>query len=205
MVLTGNDGGDCQNARLFVLVADKVILVDVGLARKADLVAVEAAPRQKLAVLGAGQGVVLATGNVGDSVLVERVNEDGAKNDGVVLASALADAGLAVVVQTPSPDLAISVDGEAVVLSTGDLLDLLGGEGHALRDEGGHLVALNDAAAELVLLATAPCQDVSLAVKGENVVGAGGEGFDVLQVADEGGVLLNLNFAAEAEDTIAGL
>lgn len=145
--------------------------------------AVEAAPGKEGAVVSAGERMVLTAVNISNLVVGEGVNDGRTQNDGVVLAGTVADARLGKVVQTPGPDFTVHIDGEAVVLAAGDLLDVVfSSETHALRNEGGQLVALEDAAAELVLLAAAPGEDVALGIEGEDVVGPCCEDLDVLEL-----------------------
>ena len=66
--LTWNDGWHGQNARVPPLVVEDVILVQ-GLRGETDLVVVDAAPRQELTVVGAGQRVMRPAGDVDNVVL----------------------------------------------------------------------------------------------------------------------------------------
>ena len=72
-------------------------------------------------------------------------------------------------------------------------------------NEGVHFGAFQDAAAELVLLARAPGKDLLFVVEGEDVVGAGDEGDDLLECGEESRTILDENVWLEAEDAFVRL
>lgn len=167
--------------------------------------AIQTSPGQELAVLGASKRVVLATSDLLDLVVLERLDNGGTQNNGVILASAHLNTSLGKVVQTPGPNGAILAKSKAVVGSASNAIDLVLGKTHALGDKGGKLVALDDTASKLVLLAAAPGDNDTLVVKSENVVGTGSKGRDVLQCGKVGGSLLDLDLVGETEDTVTRL
>lgn len=191
-VHTGLDSGLEQDTGVASLVVDGDILVQL-VKLEADLVTIDAAPGEELAVLSASQGVVLATINIGNVVVLEGGELGGSEDDGIILAGVGLDTDLAKVVQTPAVDVTLVVDGKAVVRAAGNLDNLASGQTDALGGKRRHLVALDDPSSELVLLAATPGNNVALDVEGEDVVGAGGEGGDLLECGDEDGSRLNLD------------
>lgn len=194
-------GGSLQDARLLALHTKDAVVSVVVVLGEAELVTVDAAKRKDLAVVRDGEGVVLAANDVDDLVVGELLDERGLQDDRPVVANILVlDAELAVVVETPGPDLALVVEGEGVVGAGGNLGDLDAAlEGHAAGAEAGGLhVALDTAAGELVLLGRTPGLDFALVVKGQDVVGAGGDGDDLLWLIEKDRVLLNFNVLGES-------
>ncbi|GKT52320.1 uncharacterized protein ColSpa_12501 [Colletotrichum spaethianum] len=93
-------------------------------------------------------------------------------------------AALAKVVQPESPDLAVGIDGEAVMRSRKDLGRFVFGHAYALRDQGFEAATLQDASSQLVLLPRAPRKDVAVVGQSEDVVCATGQLNDVFEARD---------------------
>lgn len=226
--IAGDDGGRDvvqargrgQDARGAELAVDAV-LAGVPGGREAELVAVDAAEGEEGAVVGDGEGVVLAADEGGDAAAAgEGLDLGGLQDNGAVLGTTklivivlvplplgTGDAELAKVVEAPGPGAALVVEGEAVVGAGGDGDDAdAAAEGAAAGAEGRGLgVALDDAAAELVLLGGAPGLDLAAVVEGENVVGARGEGDDLAGLVEEDRSVLDVDVLGEAQDAIGGL
>ena len=62
------------------------------------------------------------------------------------------------------------------------------------------VLAFDDTTPKLVLLSGAPCKDVAFLVEGEDVIGACGEGGDILDIWDENGGVLDEFVGIKAKD-----
>lgn len=130
-------------------------------------------------VSGACEAVMKAAGHVGNVATLEAVDDPGRRDVQVV--GVIGDPCLTKVVETPGPDGALGIDGEAVVEAGEDADDRSLGQGDGARHERFGPVPLPQArpAAQLGLLAAAPGIDDVVVGQGEDVVEACGQLLDV--------------------------
>ena len=190
----GDDSGLDQDSGLLLLVEDGVLLGKRARG-ETDLVSVDAAPRQQLALVVDGQRVVLAAGNVDEHLILQRADQLRLEEVAAVGAGLGLDAELGVGVEAPGDQPALGVDDEGVVRAAGNLgrLGAVRERPDASGIEGSLVCALDKAAAELALLAGAPGEDLVLLVEGENVVGAGSEVLDFAKHGELEGNPLDLD------------
>lgn len=141
-----------------------------------------------------------ATLHGGDTLLGESSDLLRFGDDGRLLVAFLAlDACFRVVVEAPCVHVVLVVNGEAVVLASGNKLDLLLVEGrNKTRNEAGVLIALVDLATKLILFAATPSPDVSLAIESKRVIGSAGDVSYLLELFDEDRLLLDLGLSVGA-------
>lgn len=202
----GDFGRDDEDSWLLAVVINSIVLGE-RTGWLTDLVAINPAPGEELAIGGACQRVVLTAGNVGNLVTAERLDNLGTHDVAAVDADRVLVAALGVVVETPADDTALGVNDEAVVRTAGKL-DGLGAAGertNAGRVEGSGVVALEETASKLGLLAGAPGVDLILLVEGEDVVETGSKLLDLGQLGDVGWGPLNANTTTEAQYTLVAL
>lgn len=134
--------------------------------------AVDAAPRQKLAVGRARERVVLAASDLDDFLTVQRVNQLRLQDESAVGANLGLDSELGVVIKAPADNVALGVEDEAVVRSAAELggLGAAGQTADAAGVECRSVITLEKTASELGLLASAPGVDLVLLVQSEDVV-----------------------------------
>lgn len=112
-------------------------------------------------------------------------------DDSIVFSSVAIDSGLSEIVETPSPDTILLIDGKAVPTTSRDELCVV-----AMKtslhgwSEGIVAILFCDGSAELVLSAVTPGPNIASLVKSEHVITTGGEVLDVLEFWDLGRSLL---------------
>ena len=149
--------------------------------------------------------MVGAAFNVHKLLALEALYHRRSEHDRFILACTITNARLAVIIQAPSPDLSLGVNGKGVVCSALDVGDFVFGETKFARDEAIHACTLNDATAKLVLLARAPSVDRTFFGKSEHMVSPANEVFDFFHARDEGGRGLDLGINGEAKNTFIAL
>ena len=135
------------------------------------------------------------------------------RNTRIVGSSTLWNAGLAIVVDTPSPYIILFVDSERVVGASGNILELALELHELMREKSLCLVTLSEATTELMLLAGAPSECVTSPIQSEDMIRAAGNLGNVLQAQDKDWAALDLwcldGFAIgsseKAKDTFVGL
>jgi hypothetical protein len=189
-----------------MLVVDCVLLV-VDIRRLANLMAVNAAPAQQLAVCSGSNRVVAATIDRLDVLAGEGLNNLGVEHHGIILASVVNVASLRVVVQTERPHATVVVLVEAVVRAGGDINSMLLhselATGFGLETTAGTAVTGDGLTAELELATASPAEDLAGLVKSQNVVGTGGKLGDVLKTRDQDGRSLDSDTLSEANDALS--
>lgn len=129
--------------------------------------------------------MVVAALDMADLISLQTLYHRGLRNNGISLPSIIGNTSLSEIVETPGEDTVLVVDGEAVEEAADDVLDLALWKTEGGWHEGVRAVPVHDAATQLVLLATAPGEGVAAVVEREDVVSAGGEEFDFLELGDE--------------------
>lgn len=172
-----------------------------------NLVSVNAAPGDELAFVRAGQGMVLAAGDVDDIELQERANNLRLENGGIVLASIGGNAKFGVVIKAPADNTLFMVNDEGVVCTAAESLRLgaVREKSNATRKEGRLLVTLKKTARELGLLAGAPSKNLVLVVQCKNMISTGCELRDPREFRDLDGRPLHLNVFSEPENALVAL
>lgn len=182
----GSDARDLgranEDASFVPGVADDVVVGDGG-GVDSGLTAIKAAPDEALAVLGRREGVVDASREVGDGVVVkfEVINNGWGDDNGIVLAGVAVDAGSTKGVGAPGPHLLFAVNGKGVIGATRDQTDVLTTEAEEAGVKRLVSLALHLAEAELILLTRAPGVDNTFVVASESVVGTGSNVDDFLK------------------------
>lgn len=149
--------------------------------------------------------MVATTGDLLDIVGLELGDDSWFRDHSIVLASTLDNATLAKVVESPSPNAAVFANSEAVVCAGSNLFNLATRKAKFTGNEATSTSALHYSATKLVLLATAPGPNVVFGIKSENVVGAGGQAGDLLQLWDFHRSILHHNLWSEPENTVVAL
>ena len=152
-----NSGGYDDDACFPVSVADGAAFRDGGHVQ-ADLVAIDAAPHESLAVFGHGDGVMLSTVHVNDAVAleVEVIDERGGVDNCIIVASSFSNSATPKAVDTPGPEPVFLINSKGVVGPGEDGFVGFSFCTEWLRLEGRLLVfgtsTLDDVVAELILL-----------------------------------------------------
>lgn len=211
----GIDVGDLRGAQEDARTAGLVLLDNVlvvnweGTLCDADLTTVHAAPDEAFALVSDACGVVAAARELFHTDAREIGDLGRLYDDCTIAACAFRNAGLAVAVKAPGPDIVVLVDGEVVEAACGNGLDLLDSEFGGV--ESGSGVALDDATAKLHLLTNTPGIDVALLVESKDMVGAAADVDDVLQLWQKHWCRLDavdipaVVGAVEAKDTLVAL
>ena len=207
-LLTRHGGGELQDARLVVLVEDGVVLSE-RILLDANLVAVNAAEGEELAVGAAGERVVGAAVDVGDVVVLEAADDARDGDDGIGLAGQVGVARLGVVVQAPGPELAAVVDVEARVRAGGNLDGMSRlGEASAHRRVQARLRAApsrHALARELRLSTAAPGEHLAVPVQRQHVVRPGSKTNNLVEAGNLHRSVLHLDLWGEAKNAIVAL
>ena len=141
-----------------------------------------------------------AGGDLGDFLACQGFDEGGFLDIRLVFTSEGGETGLAERVEAPGVDLVVLGDGKGMVGARVDGSDFVLGQAEFAWLEAVVVLAFNNAATELVLLSGAPGEDVAFFVEGEDVVGTGSEGGDVLDVGNLDRGVLDEFVRIEAEN-----
>ena len=157
------------------------------------MVAIDAAPDEGFAVLGNGDGVVLASVHMSNAVTfeVEIVDEGGSVDDGVIIPSSFGDAATTKAIDTPGPESIFLINSKGVVGTGEDGFVGLDSCAKGLGLERRLFIlctsTLDDMVAELILFSRTPNEHTTLIVQSYGVVGAAFDMDDVLQLWDKDG------------------
>ena len=126
-------------------------------------------------------------------------------NDCVVVARVVKDTALTVVVESPSPDIVLFVNGKGVVCAGGDIFDLLLGKSEFAGRKASCAHTFYDPTTELVLLTAAPSEDTSSLIESEHMIGTTGNVLDFFQARNAHGRFLHVDVFGKAEDAFIPL
>lgn len=183
-LLTRDDRRLDEDARLSVRTHDRIILRK-GIRRQANLVAVNSAPGEQLAVGTASYGMVLASIDVDDLVVAKSADGFNRRDDSVILTSMLGMSSLGEVVEAPGMQFTMIVDVKAVVRASSNLHGVL-----RLRKTAanvgferclGSCMSRSRFPTKLELATMAPGEYLSVLIQSQHVVCAGSQRCDVLE------------------------
>lgn len=129
-------------------------------------------------------------------------------NASIVISSIIRVTSLGIVIGTPGPDVAVSADSQAMIVTAGDLANLLTRtldrvivETNAVGYKRFDKTSFNDTTTQLILLTVTPGPDVPVLVDSKNMISSASNLNNLLEIVDIYWGSSRFNSFGEAKDS----